>query len=116
MVRSGAIVPFGSDWPVAQSDPRLGLAYAIQRRLPGDLPELALDPEQGLDPLAALHGYTTQAAAAVSEEAQAGRIAPGLRADLTAFAGDPTAVAPDDLPTLPVRLVIVGGRIVHRGD
>lgn len=114
VLRSGAIVPFGSDWPVAQSDPRLGLAYAIQRRLPGDPPELALDPEQGLDPLAALAGYTTHAAAAVSEEAQSGRIAPGMRADLTAFAGDPTTVAPDDLPDLQVRLVVVGGRIVHR--
>jgi predicted amidohydrolase YtcJ len=114
VVRSGAIVPLGSDWPVAQSDPRLGLAYAIQRRLPGDAPEHALDPRQGLDPVAALRGYTSQAAAAVSEERDAGRIAPGLRADLTAFAGDPTRVAPDDLPELPVRLVAVDGRIVHR--
>jgi predicted amidohydrolase YtcJ len=114
VLRSGAIVPLGSDWPVAQSDPRLGLAYAIQRRLPGDAPDRALDAAQGIDPLAALHGYTTHAAAAVSEEHEAGRIAPGLRADLTAFAGDPTRIAPDDLPELPVRLVAVDGRVVHR--
>ena len=33
--RSGAILAFGSDWPVVSADPRLGLAWARLRRAPG---------------------------------------------------------------------------------
>jgi predicted amidohydrolase YtcJ len=32
---SGAILPLGSDWMVADFDPRVGLAWARLRRLPG---------------------------------------------------------------------------------
>lgn len=111
---AGAAWALGSDWPVAQADPRLGIGYAQLRRLPGrpDLP--AIDPAQALSALDALAGYTTHAAAAVGESALSGRIAHGMRADLTAFAGDPTAVEPDTLAELPVALTIVGGRVVHR--
>jgi predicted amidohydrolase YtcJ len=114
VLRSGAILALGSDWPVAQADPRLGLAYAIQRRLPGAPVERALDREQGIAPVDALAGYTSGAAAAVSEEHEGGRIALGLRGDLTAFAADPTRVAPDQLGDVPVALTVVDGRIVHR--
>lgn len=114
VLRSGALLVLGSDWPVAQSDPRLGLAYAIQRRLPGTPADSALDPEQRLDALVALHGYTTAPAAATGHAHGQGRIAPGYCADVTAFAADPTRVAPDDLADLPVALTVVAGRIVHR--
>jgi predicted amidohydrolase YtcJ len=115
-LRSGALVPLGSDWPVAQLDPRLGLHYAIARRMPGRGPEHVLDPEQALDPLDALRGYTVATAAVVGAQDRLGRIAPGFHADLTAFAADPTAVALDALAELPVRLVVVDGRIVHRTE
>ncbi|MGH3050487.1 MAG: amidohydrolase, partial [Gaiellaceae bacterium] len=36
LLASGAVVPLGSDWPVAQYDPRIGLAWARLRRTPGD--------------------------------------------------------------------------------
>ena len=32
---SGALLPLGSDWPVAQYDPRIGMAWARLRRTPG---------------------------------------------------------------------------------
>ena len=53
---------------------------------------------------------------AVGEEAHAGRIAVGYRADLTAFAADPVECPADDLPDLPVRLTVVAGEPVHRQD
>ena len=113
LVGAGATVALGSDWPVASADPRPGLAWARLRRPPG-APDIApMQPEQRLTALQALEGYTTHAAHAVGEEAVAGRIAPGLRADLTAFAGDPLGDA-DTLPDLPVALTVVAGRVVHR--
>ncbi|HEU4973619.1 MAG TPA: amidohydrolase [Baekduia sp.] len=114
--RSGATLPLGSDWPVASSDPRYGMAWARLRRHPGR-PELpAFEPEQALDAEAALAGYTTAAAEVVGEQDQGGRIAPGLRADLTGFAADPVETPADELVDLPVRLTVVGGRVVFRAE
>src|SRR5262249_11225686 len=36
LLASGALVPLGSDWPIAQYDPRIGLAWARLRRTPRD--------------------------------------------------------------------------------
>ena len=60
----------------------------------------------------ALLGYTRDAWRAVGEEAHAGRIAVGMRADLTGFAFDPVECPADDLPGLPVRLTVVAGEPV----
>ena len=45
----------------------------------------------GMTPAQALHAATDVAATILRQQAAFGRIAPGLRADLAAFAGDPSA-------------------------
>jgi predicted amidohydrolase YtcJ len=70
--------------------------------------------DQALTPLAALEGYTTHAVPAAGEEDIAGRIAPGFRADLTAFTLDPLTTGPDELADAPIRLTMSGGHITHR--
>jgi predicted amidohydrolase YtcJ len=111
---SGAVLALGSDWPVAGYDPRVGMAWARLRR-PAGMPDAGrFNPEQGLSGLEALEGYTTQAALAVGEEAQSGRIRVGARADLTVFPDDPVECSADLLVDLPVLLTVVDGRIVHR--
>ncbi|HYO29200.1 MAG TPA: amidohydrolase [Thermomicrobiales bacterium] len=113
---TGATLALGSDWMVATEDPRIGMAWARLRR-PGGAPEWEpVTPGEALTPLQVLEGYTTAAAFTVGEEAFSGRIAPGFRADLTAFAGDPVACAADALPGLPVLLTMVDGEIVHREE
>ncbi|GGQ57054.1 hypothetical protein GCM10010216_18290 [Streptomyces flaveolus] len=62
----------------------------------------------------ALEGYTSHAVCAVGEEDVAGRIAPGFRADLTAFAVDPVTAPADELGEAPVALTMTGGTVVHR--
>ncbi len=112
--RSGAILALGSDWMVANFDPRIGMAWARLRR-PGGQPERApVLPEQALTPTETLEGYTIEAARAISEEHLSGRIRVGYRADLTAFAEDPVDLDADELPELPVLMTIVDGRVVHR--
>lgn len=114
LLESGAVVALGSDWPVAGKDPRLGMAWARLRRQPGT-DRLPFEPAQRLSGLQTLEGYTTMAARAAGEEAVAGRIKEGFRADFTAFADDPVDVPADDLPGLPVTLTVVDGRVVWRG-
>ena len=72
------------------------------------VPELELMVKAGQAPLAAIPAATATAARVLGLEAETGRIAPGLAADLLAVAGDPSEriQALDD-----VRLVVAGGRI-----
>jgi len=113
---AGAVLALGSDWPVASFDPREGMAWARLRRMPGDRDAHRFEPEQALDGLEALRGYTTGAAAAVGETPEGGVIAPGRRADLTGFAADPAETDADALVDLPVRLCVVDGEVVHGDD
>ena len=113
--RSGAILALGSDWPVVSADPRIGLAWARLRRAPGRPERTPFLPGQALSALEALEGYTTEAARVVGEEHVNGRIAPGMRADLTGLGADPVDCPPDELPDVPVRLTIVDGEVVYRG-
>ncbi len=112
---TGAVLALGSDWPIAHFDAREVLAYAQLRRPAGtDLAPVA--PGQALTALMALEGYTTHAALAAGEAEHTGRIAPGLRADLTAFTLDPLAAPADELAQSPVALAMSNGRITHRLD
>jgi predicted amidohydrolase YtcJ len=104
----------GSDWPVANFDAREVLSYARLRRHAGtDTPPVL--PEQSLTGLMALEGMTSSAALAAGEQGVAGRIAPGFRADLTAFAVDPIDAPADEVAQAPIRLTMVGCDVTHRG-
>ncbi|MGH3359665.1 MAG: amidohydrolase [Nocardioidaceae bacterium] len=113
MLGSGVPVTLGSDWPVAQKDPRIGMAWARARRTPGRPDAPTFEPDQSLSPEQALEGYTSWAATALGD-ATRGRIAAGMLADLTAFASDPVAATPDELIDLPIVLTVVDGQITHR--
>ncbi|OIJ93738.1 hypothetical protein BIV25_23730 [Streptomyces sp. MUSC 14] len=104
----------GSDWPIAPYPPLEAMAGARHRR-PADLSPPPHGPAQALTPLQALQGMTVNAARAAGEEARAGAISVGHRADLTVLADDPPAVADTDLADLPVVLTVVGGRVTYRG-
>jgi predicted amidohydrolase YtcJ len=114
LARSGALIPLGSDWPVAQYDPRIGMAWAQLRRTPGEPDGHVFEPEQRLGPEQTLAGYTIANATVIGAQATSGRVAVGFRADLTAFAADPISCPPDELPDLPITLTVVDGRIVHQ--
>jgi predicted amidohydrolase YtcJ len=109
----GARLALGSDWPIAPFDPRGILAAARLRRPAGSPSTDPVLPEQALTARMALEGYTTQAAAAAGRP-DAGRIAPGFRADLSVFALDPLTADPDEFAESPVRLTVVAGAVVHR--
>ncbi|MGW8887062.1 amidohydrolase [Streptomyces sp. NPDC055749] len=111
---AGAYLALGSDWPIAHYDVRQVLATARLRRLPGAYDTEPVAAEQALTGLMALEGCTSHAAVAAGEQAYAGRIAVGHRADLTAFGLDPVEAPADELGEAPIRLTVTGGRVVHR--
>ncbi|XVU28517.1 amidohydrolase [Actinoplanes sp. CA-054009] len=111
---SGARLALGSDWPIAPYDPR-GIIAAARLRRPAGAPGVdPVLPGQALTARMALEGYTTQAAEAAGLASSAGRIRPGFRADLAAFALDPLTADPDEFAESPVAITVVGGSVVHR--
>ncbi|MFE3555974.1 amidohydrolase [Streptomyces sp. NPDC059193] len=106
---AGAVLALGSDWPIAHYDARRVLVAARA-------PLGAASAGPALTGLMALEGMTSHAALAAGEERVAGRIAAGLRADLTAFALDPVTAGVDELAEAPVRLTMSGGRVTHREE
>ena len=114
LLASGATMPLGSDWVVAQYDPRIGMAWARLRRTPGDPHAPVFEPQQRLSALQALEGYTLAPARVAGEQEVAGRVEVGNRADLSGFAADPADCPADELTELPVRLTVVDGRVVYR--
>lgn len=109
---AGVRVTLGSDWPVAQYDPRLGMAWARGRHTPGEPSAHVFEPSQQLSGEEAVLAYTLWPAQARGH-ADRGVLAVGAVGDLTVWGGDPVTATPDELPELPVRLTVVEGRIIH---
>ena len=111
---AGVNLALGSDWPVAQYDPRLGMAWARGRHTPGDPGAHVFEPEQRLTGEEALLAYTLWPARARGHEDR-GTLAVGAVADLTVWSADPVDATPDDLATIPIALTVVDGRVIHGG-
>jgi predicted amidohydrolase YtcJ len=114
LARSGAVVALGSDWMVADFDPRVGMAWAMLRRKPGEPGHVPYLPEQALAAPTTLRGYTVAAAQVAGTTDSEGRLAPGMKADVTVLGADPLTTAPDELPEVPVLATVVDGGVAYR--
>jgi predicted amidohydrolase YtcJ len=110
---AGLPIAAGSDFPVDPEQPLYGLHAAVTRRDRAGRPEGGWHPEQRLTLAEAVRAYTEGAAYAAFEERERGRIAPGLRADLTILAEDLRVIAPERIHAVPVRATVVGGRVAY---
>ncbi len=113
MLAAGAHIALGSDFPVEQVDPRLGLYAAVTRQDRAGHPPGGWQPDQRLSAAEALRGFTADAAWAGHDERQVGRLQPGLRADFVVLDRDPLSVPPAHLADLQVRSTWVDGRPVY---
>ncbi|MET8505888.1 amidohydrolase [Streptomyces sp. NPDC004787] len=111
---AGATVVLGSDWPIAPFPPLGVMAGARHRRPTHDLTQPPHNPGQALTAVEALRAMTVNAAFAAGEEHEAGRLAVGHRADLTALGADPLTTPATELADVPVVLTTVDGRVTHR--
>lgn len=109
---AGVRLVLGSDWPVAQYDPRIGMAWARGRHTPGDAAAHVFEPEQRLSGEEALLAYTLWPALARGHEDR-GVLRVGAVADLTIWAEDPVTAEVDRLPEIPIVMTVIDGRIVH---
>lgn len=113
MLDAGVALAFGSDFPVEQPSPLLGLHAAVTRQDLAGQPEGGWLPEQRLSVAEAIAGFTSGAAYAAHRDDHLGKLAPGFRADLTVLRGDPMTVAPSELPKLEIHATMVDGELVY---
>jgi predicted amidohydrolase YtcJ len=114
LLDTGAGLVFGSDWTVAPLDPLKGLEAALTRQtIDGRNPD-GWVPEQRITLEEALRAYTVANAYAMHLDRVAGRLAPGLAADLVVLDRDLFAIAPTAIHEARVLLTVVAGRVVYR--
>jgi len=109
LVDSGALLVFGSDWPVVTLDPFAGLDSAVNARtLAGEvwLPSHSLTVEE------ALRSYTTWPAKAIHMENRLGTIQRGRYADLVILSEDPFSIPKERIGKIQAVQTIVNGKIV----
>lgn len=115
LLRTGARIACGSDWPVSDPAPLLGMHVAVNRRSP-DQPADAtpLLPEEALPVAEALAGYTTGTAYLNRLEGTTGRIETGYAADLVVVDQDILGEDTTVLARTRVTHTYANGREVHR--
>jgi predicted amidohydrolase YtcJ len=110
----GAILAFGSDWPVAPLDVMAGIDAAVNRRtLDGKHPQ-GWFPEQRITVEEAVRAYTFGSAYAAFQETDRGTIEVGKLADFVLLSRDIFDPAQRDrIADTRVLLTIVGGQVVY---
>jgi hypothetical protein len=103
---------FGSDFPVEQPSPLLGLHAAVTRQDLAGRPPGGWLSDQRLSMAEAIAAFSSGAAFAAGRAAHLGRASIGLRADFTCLDRDPFTVDPSELPGLHVRATMVDGELV----
>lgn len=111
MVRSGARISFGSDWPVSSHRPLDGLAVAVTRTNRRGEPIGGWVPEERIPAFTAIRAYTDGSAFQAFDD-RAGRLARGYRADLVITDHDITAIGGEELGGVTVDETWLAGRRV----
>jgi predicted amidohydrolase YtcJ len=109
---AGVRLAFGTDWPVAPLDPRVGLYAALTRERPEGGPPGGFGPRERLSLEEALEAYTAGSAWAERAEGSKGTLEPGKLADLVVLGADLFAIPPREILKAPVDLTVVGGGVV----
>jgi predicted amidohydrolase YtcJ len=113
LLDSGAMLAFGSDWPVAPMKPLEGIYAAVTRRTDDGKHPSGWIPEQKITVAEALYAYTMGSAFAEFEDDIKGSLEPGKIADLVVLNEDILHVSADDLARAQVEMTVVGGRVVY---
>jgi hypothetical protein len=102
-------VSMGTDFPVNELNPFLGLQFAVTRK---DVRGVAYGPAEAVTREEALRSYTASGAFATRDEAVKGAITPGKLADFAVLSADYSRIGAEHIKDIEVIRTVVGGRVV----
>jgi predicted amidohydrolase YtcJ len=115
-IKSGVVVPGGSDAPVERGEPMIEFYAAVARKDQKGFSGEGWHPEEAVTRQQALKMFTVWPAYAAFEEKLRGTLEIGKLADLTILSADiMTIPAPDILKTRCV-MTVINGEIVYEGN
>ncbi|MGC0317714.1 amidohydrolase [Kitasatospora acidiphila] len=115
LLRAGATLAAGSDWPVSSPDPIAGLHVAVNRTEPGATDGRVFLPEQRLDLASAVAAYTA-GSAHVNGLDDTGSLRVGQLADLVVLDRDVFAAPAEEICAARVLRTYVGGALVYSAE
>jgi predicted amidohydrolase YtcJ len=116
LLKTGAVIAAGSDFPVESHNPFLGLYAAVTRQDDHSQPPGGWHPEQRMTREEALRAYTLGAAYAAFEEKDKGSLQPGKLADFIVIDRDVMTCEPPDISGTRVLRTVIGGETVYAAD
>ena len=112
---SGAVMAFGSDWPVSTPNVFQEMEVAVTRVSPYARETPVWSPAQRLDLPAAIAAFT-QGSAYVNHDDQAGSLEVGKRADLVVVDRNLFDASAGPIGDAGADMTVVSGQVVHRAD
>jgi len=114
LIDAGAVVAFGTDWPVVDLNPMLGLYAAVTRRTDDGKNPNGWLPEQKLTIEQAIKCYTLNSAYAAFQENIKGSIEPGKLADMVVLSDNILNINPVKIKDVKVDMTIFDGKIIYK--
>jgi predicted amidohydrolase YtcJ len=116
LLKSGATLSMGSDWPVSDQSPLKAISVAVTRKEPGNPDSIPWNPEERIEVADALVAYTLGSAKQAMSEAAWGKIAVGRSADLVLLAKSPFDEVAENLGDIKVLATWCQGKQVYRSN
>jgi predicted amidohydrolase YtcJ len=114
-IKSGVVVPGGSDAPVERGEPMIEFYAAVARKDPKGFSGEGWHPEEAVTREQALKMFTLWPAYAAFEESLRGSIEVGKLADLTILSADIMEIPEAEILKTRCVMTIINGEIVYEG-
>ncbi len=113
LLKSGAIIPGGSDAPVERGEPMIEFYAAVARKSTKGESGEGWHPEQAVSREDALKMFTLWPAYAAFEENDKGKIDTGMLADFTVLSNDIMKIPEPEILKTRCLMTVIGGEIVY---
>lgn len=112
LVRNGAKVVFGTDYPIVDLNPIDTIYRAVKRRMEDDLPEDGWNPQEKFTIGEAIVHSTIEPAYMMGMEDKIGSLEAGKLADINVFSAN-IFQCEDDIPSVKTDMTVFNGEIVY---
>ena len=113
VLRSGAVVAFGSDWSVSSVNPLEEIEVAVRRADPTKPDEAPYLPDERIDLRDAIAAFTINAAYVNFHDDRTGSIEPGKLADLVVLDQNLFAIDANQISEAKALVTVLGGKLVY---